>query len=141
MTITLDAVRPTKKKSFNVRHGNTTPGSVSQYSAPNFAMHTGQDVQLEFTVRDSAGATVNISTYTTITFQAFPSAGGAAVLDITGTLVSGGVGGIFTVDIADTDTDTEGADVLDIEIQVSGTDMKNTLVKGAKLTLQKAYLQ
>lgn len=141
MTITLDAVRPTKIKAFNLRHAETTVGSVSQYAAPNFAMHSGQDVQLSYTVRDSAGATVNISAYTTITFEAFPSAGGAAVLSIVGTLVAAGAGGIFTVDIADGDTDTEEADVLDVEIQVEGTNMVNTLVKGAKLTLHKAYLQ
>jgi hypothetical protein len=92
-------------------------------------LYSGEDVVYRFTVNDTDGDPVNISTYTTITFQAHPAAGGAAVITKTGVLVSGGTGGQFDITIDRADT-TALAGQHDTELQVSGTGFKKTLGRG-----------
>lgn len=127
MTIALTAVIPNKTLSFNLRAGVKTPSSESQYGAPNFSMHQRESKILSYTVRDAAGAVVNISTYTTITFEIFLGNSTTAALSLTGALSGGGTGGIFTVTLTPANTAALTAGRYYVECQVAGTGIAFTL--------------
>lgn len=98
--------------------------------SPSIPVVSGEDVTVRVTVRNADGGTVvNISTYTTINFEAFLLSTGASAFSGTGTLVSSGTGGQFTMAIDRADT-VALAGAYRFEVEVIGTSYRNTLIQG-----------
>lgn len=99
---------------------------------------TGNDLVLHFTVVDAVGDPVDISAWTTRNFGLYPLDSGTASFTKTPAFVTDGTDGEFTVTIADSDTASLDAGSYRIEVQVAGTGIKQTVVRGLAV-LQKTY--
>lgn len=99
---------------------------------------TGNDLVLAFTVVDSAGDPVDISAWTTRNFGLYTMGSDTAVFTKTPAFVTDGTDGQFTVTIATSDTSGLSAGAHRIEIQVSGTGIKSTIVRGT-IVFKKTY--
>jgi len=118
-----------KTQSFTIQSGKT--------AHPRAKAFTGNDLVLHFTVVDAAGDPVDISAWTTRSFALFSMAG-VSQFTKTPAFVTDGTDGEFTVTIAVGDTSGLDAGNYPIEIQVSGTGIKSTVVRGL-VTFQKTY--
>lgn len=99
---------------------------------------TANDLVLHFTVVDAAGDPVDISAWTTRNFGLYPMDSGTASFTKTPAFVTDGTDGEFTVTIATSDTSSLDAGVYRIEIQVAGTGIKSTIVRGT-VVFKKTY--
>ena len=95
----------------------------------HFDVFEANDVVLRLAVVDSAGAAVDVSAWTTRAWGIYPPGSGTA--DATGapTFETDGTDGIVLVTLADTDL-ASLAGRRRIEVQVSGTGIKLTPVRG-----------
>jgi len=119
---TINLTVPALTRSFNIVAGQLNQIFIDEHYA-------GDDLVLQFNFVDADGDAVDISTYTTRTWNGHDDSGIVAALTKTPALVGGGTGGVMTVTYADTDTAALDGDYK-IELQVAGTGIKNTPVKG-----------
>ena len=99
---------------------------------------TGNDLVLHFTVVDADGDPVSIAAWTTRAAALYTQDSGTAVLSKTPAFVTDGSDGEFTVTITDADTSAFAAGVYRLEIQMTGTGIKTTVVRGS-VVLAKTY--
>lgn len=99
---------------------------------------TGNDLVLSFAVVDEDGDAVDVSAWTTRNFALYTTDSDTAVFTKTPAFTTDGTDGLFTVTIATGDTSAIDAGVHRIEIQVAGTGIKSTIVRGT-IIFQKTY--
>lgn len=99
---------------------------------------TGNDLVLHFTVVDETGDPVDVSAWATRAAALYTQDSGTAALSKTPAFVTDGTDGEFTVTITDADTSAFAAGVYRLEIQMTGTGIKTTVVRGS-VVLSKTY--
>lgn len=92
--------------------------------------YTDNDIVLRIEVVDTAGAAVDISTYTTRNFGVFPMDSGTADFSVTPAFLTDGTDGIMTVTITDAQTSAFVTADKRIELQISLVSSKVTLLTG-----------
>ena len=105
---------------------------------PALRLFTGNDFVLSFAVVDADGSPVSIAGWTTRSFGLYPDGSGTASFTKTAAFVTDGTDGLFTVTVTDSDTSALDAGTYRIEVQVSGSGIKLTPVRGVVI-FQKTY--
>lgn len=119
---TIDLLVQPVTREFTVVDGRTNQIFIDEHYA-------GDDLVIQLSFVDEAGDPVDISAWTTRVWNGHDEGGIVAALTKTPALVGGGTGGVMTITYADTDTAALDGDY-QIELQVSGTGIKKTPVRG-----------
>lgn len=109
-------------RPFTVLAGKTNAIVVDEHYA-------GDNLVIQLSFVDEAGAAVSIAAYTTLTAGLYPSDSGTLALAMTAALSGGGTGGIMTLTLAGAASAALDGDYR-LELQVAGTGIKYTAVKG-----------
>lgn len=102
-------------------------GQRNRIAVPAF---TGNDLVIQLNIVDSAGAAVNVSTYTTRSFGCYPPSSGSADFTATPAFVTDGTNGQVKVTITDANTSAFTTGNKRFEVQLAKTGSKMTVAEG-----------